>query len=767
MPNFLTIFRFPVIFVFMLTGCKFFPIGDGSDDPVADPNSKTKVNLSAFVLQKPQTCDEFRGYLIQTVIEQTLENNGGYWGQGCFACEGGFLEDGSSIRVDFPASSGSTGSGGSSSGGGGGVDVSTGEASSSDASTSNPGSVTKTNNQEQGVDELDKVKTDSDGNIYLISDKELFFIKAFPSDELNTISKLELAANDNPFGLFIDEENKRLMVLSYHWEERAYNEILDEAIGVGIVGGGGKYFYSQQQFLVTVVDINDLSAPEIKTEMKIDGSMISARYINNRLHVVVSHAINNVDESYATRKFYKDLDDYWSVKSRIDNFPSLQEDLEKLRISLAQRITDGINTLDLDTIFPSYQKSDQEETALLSCTNVYHPQASLKTSSMLSVISMDSDTENMTTSGALASGGMVYASLSALYVAQPSYGWWSNTPNQTAIHKFAFTDDSTLYSASGLVKGTPNNTFSFSEFNDYLRIATTEDTFPDDARQPTRTNHLFVLGDDNEGLLNQVGSVEDYGKDESIHSARFLGDRGYVVTFRQTDPLFAFDLSNPEAPELKGELEIPGFSTYMHPIDENHLLTIGRAGTEDGRIQETQLQLFDVSDMTNPVRLFTHIPEVLEGASRGSGYSPAEYDHHAFTYVDEEKILSIPISAYRYFENDGNHFSGIATFKLDIENGISENGMVDHSDLIEKPDDCVSEEDVITENGKVIIINESNRVCYDYYYRGFITQPDRSIVMRDESAENSYLYSVSRLGIKVNDLNNMETELNKLVLRPK
>ena len=255
--------------------------------------------------------------------------------------------------------------------------------------------------------------------------------------------------------------------------------------------------------------------------------------------------------------------------------------------------------------------------------------------------------------------------------------------------------------------------------------------------------------------LEIIGSYEEFAPGESIYSSRFLGDKGFIVTFRQVDPLFAFDLSDPTNPTLKSELKIPGFSTYMHPIDENHLLTIGRAATDEGRTQETQLQIFDISDMSNVKKTFDHIPEQLQNNS-GYGYSTAEYDHHAFTYSSENNILAIPLSYYNWQENDS--FSGIATFKIDVDTGISENGSVDHGDLVDR---TICEKDILVDRTtSEPVVNNS---CLELHY-SWSARPNRSVIMIDENGDNNYLYSISRLGIKANDLLNMENVLGALIV---
>ena len=152
-----------------------------------------------------------------------------------------------------------------------------------------------------------------------------------------------------------------------------------------------------------------------------------------------------------------------------------------------------------------------------------------------------------------------------------------------------------------------------------------------------------------------------------MYSARFVGDRGYFVTFRQTDPLFVFDVANPSAPTLQGELHIPGFSEYMHPIDDGHLLTIGQDGTLDGINGQLALQIFDVREATNPI-LKHKLP--LE-----QGSSEALYNHKAFTFFRD--MLAIPFESWN--PSDGSYQAELALFSVDVDAGIAEKGRIDHS----------------------------------------------------------------------------------------
>ena len=263
---------------------------------------------------------------------------------------------------------------------------------------------------------------------------------------------------------------------------------------------------------------------------------------------------------------------------------------------------------------------------------------------------------------------------------------WSN--EKTHVHKFEFKTDATFpnYLASGTVVGAIKDQFSMDDKDGYLRISTTENrsyfdlngqyVYSDSTSttQPNSVNHLFVLGQTGT-WLDKVGDAGELAANESIYSTRFVGGRGYITTFRQVDPLFVFDLNDPKNPTKLGELTIPGFSEYMHPLDDTHLLTIGRDASSTGQARALQLRIFDVSNGAAPkvAQQFTY---------NGTDYSgsDAEYDHKAFTYFEEKKLLAFPFYSY----GQTGSTSTLEVFSVDAGVGFTKVGSVDSSTLISK-----------------------------------------------------------------------------------
>jgi len=230
--------------------------------------------------------------------------------------------------------------------------------------------------------------------------------------------------------------------------------------------------------------------------------------------------------------------------------------------------------------------------------------------------------------------------------------------------------------AIGVVPGYVLNQFAMDFFDNHLRVATTNSakwgitnsTTGEWGQISPSENQVFVL-EKQGNEFKETGKVTDLGKGESIYAVRFLGSRGFVVTFRTTDPLYTLDLSDPLNPRMVGELKIPGFSNYLHPVDDNYLLAVGQdANSKTGALLGLQISLFDIKDLANPLQLQK---TVVEGWSS----SESQYDHHAFRYLPLSKVLILPVSDYK------NSFDGFYIYEVDKDNGINKLGEVVHADI--------------------------------------------------------------------------------------
>ena len=308
------------------------------------------------------------------------------------------------------------------------------------------------------------------------------------------------------------------------------------------------------------------------------------------------------------------------------------------------------------------------------CRRVMRP-ASFSGTDVLTVLTIDLDKGlPAVDSDAIMSGGqVVYAAERSLYVATQKWTPLPASPQAepprsfTTVHRFATGDpDSTTYRASGEVPGFLLNQFSLSEHEGVLRVASTETPLWWGARQPADSESFVTVLDEQDGALARVGQVGGLGRGERIFAVRFIGTAGYVVTFRQIDPLYVVDLERPAEPRVRGELKIRGYSAYLHPLGEGLLLGVGQDATERGAQLGTQLSLFDVSDPSRPARL--HQAAVADSSSG------AEFDHHAFLWWAPRNLAVVPLTVY-----GDDVFDGAAGFRVERA-GIAEAGRASHPD---------------------------------------------------------------------------------------
>ena len=339
-------------------------------------------------------------------------------------------------------------------------------------------------------------------------------------------------------------------------------------------------------------------------------------------------------------------------------------------------------------------REDMEDRPLVACEDVgYVPNTKLEQFIIALSVDID-DGELVDKEVILGSGRNVYASLENLYVAQSSgryHGWMaeklSDNIEQTTVIKFSLDDGEIAFSGEGKVPGHILNQFSMDEFEGNFRIATTVGQVWNNEQKST--NNVYVL----DSRMNIVGSLEDLAPGEKIYSVRFMGEKGYVVTFKKVDPLFVIDLSDASNPSVLGKLKIPGYSDYLHPYDENHIIGIGKDTVEaedDGRqmdfawYQGVKMALFDVSDVSNPIELH----KVIIG-DRGTE-SEALRDHKAFLFDREKNLLVLPITLAEIkgekssSNSYGDYtFQGAYVYDLTASGGFDLRGRVTHYDNVD------------------------------------------------------------------------------------
>jgi hypothetical protein len=307
-------------------------------------------------------------------------------------------------------------------------------------------------------------------------------------------------------------------------------------------------------------------------------------------------------------------------------------------------------------------------------------------------------------------GGEIYMSTDSLYLLKTQikwfeerwggWNWFAQADEKLLIQQIGFDGATGALNplADGEVRGRIKNRWALQGMNSgkHLAIATTTGSLWGTGENIAQ-NHLFILEQDTASQrLNVVGSVENYGSNEDIRSVRYVGNTAYIVTFRQTDPLFAIDIADPKAPKMLSGLKIPGFSSYMHPLASGRLLGVGFDAFASGQVQGVQVSLFDTSDPTLMSRL-----DVKTYGSAGSA-SEVTHDHHAFFFDSASGLIGVPlIELYRY---GSIKFSGAQLFFFDGQN-LVDRGRVTHRDLI--PSFCQSQ---MAYGGQSLDINRLYRV---------------------------------------------------------
>lgn len=634
--------------------------GNDSGDLTPKFTSKEQQTLQPFA-----SCGAFKDYATEALA---LEYTTGYWaGAPCWSCEIAIDAVGAPVRATMDAPPPGTE-----------LDVTNSPNPAPAADAGGGARVNDTNTQEQGVDEADRVESTADGSIMYFLDNAWYGgsqqVLVFDTREPAATSIIARITLDNlryASGLYLDETNNTLVVLN---QGGYFFPLASDAAFAPEPGGGSGYGSVVQAF-----DVTDPANPVKVGSFATDAQIISSRRIDGRLHLVSQFGIPLPAALREDQDFFSLVyDDFYRALTEGND-----ADIERLRAQITTRIADAMARTDVSELLPRNTNANGVLESL-ACSSVYAPDVEQRLG-LIQVTSMATDTSGPSTIGLVNNGWNVYGSTDNLYVSQTSGGWWFDPAQvqQTAIHRFALSAGAApAYKGSGVVDGWADNVYQFSEYEGHLRVATSlrgaaflpPQPGPDTV--PQQTNKLSVLKL-NEGGLDIVGTTENFGDDETIRSSRFLGERGFVVTFRQIDPLFAFNLSDPTNPQIVGELEIPGFSSYIYPLGTDRLLTIGRAGGEDGRgVANTfQLQIFDVAgafDNDPSTVLRSLATQRISLNSNEYAFSIAENEPLAFNFLaaannQQQGTLSIPV---QIGSNDpARAFSGFYTYDIDGANG--------------------------------------------------------------------------------------------------
>lgn len=721
--------------------------------------------LDPRLLYDFEDCDDLLGFA-KGNAKDLIEQYGSPYGYD-YGVDVGFGEDGG-FEGDT-AGGEPAGDTGDPSGGEGGDQGSNGGGDDKDYS--------QTNVQEAGVDEPDIIKTDGDRILALAQGKLHFVDTTGASPALR--GSIELGDGGWDAQMFMHEDRALLLqrVYFYNYDDGFYGEPQPENnVGPDL----GQYFPGNTGSLVRLVevDIADPDNLRIVSNLYINGDLLSARMIDGVARVVLRSGPSGLEFKSAWEFF--NWDAVYNEESEgsgsssvtvtatatsggggVDPVPTsegevssvgevsgadgggvvefrdgepkdpYEVELEKAQAEAKLYNLAVVEQSKVGDWLPHYVLEDlssgqakYKNGLLLECENVKHP-ADYSGLSTLSVLTVDL-TKSLALGegvGVFAEGETVYSSKENLYVTttpwrpelwdQPEGENGSDQGFTSYVHKFSLASaEQAEYIASGSVRGRIRSQWSLSEFEGDLRLATTDQQGWDTT---TSENFVSVLRQEGDELV-QIGQVGGLGKGEEIQGVRFIGKVGYVVTFRQTDPLYTIDLADPAAPKNVGELKIPGYSAYLHPIDDTTILGVGVDGTDEGQILGLQLSLFDVSDLKNPQRVHT--------ASVGNeeyGWSEALFDPKAFLYWQKTGLALLPVEWYAWDEVNqvDAGFQGAIGYTIDAEAGITQLGSIEHP----------------------VVDNE-----YDYYYGANIR---RSLVIEDQ------VLTLSDNGVKASNIGDL------------
>ena len=572
------------------------------------------------------------------------------------------------------------------------------------------GDYSTTNVQVEGVDEADIVKTDGK-YLYQVNNNRIVVAEIYPSDKMK-ITKIIGLEEENVYPTELYLDNKYLILIG-----ASNNSIPVYRPGQSSIMPEYYPHYSNETVKLMAYDITDKSNIKKVREIEMEGSYLSSRKIGSKLYLVSNKRFN----------YHRILDN-----AEVNDTPSYRDTAVKEEFI---NIDHGKIEYFPGSVEPNYM--------------------------IVAGVNFDLPKEGVNVSTYLGSGESIYASAENLYVAVTRYNntrvpspkiYDSAAPKkieikvndrETVIYRFALNNGKLDYTGKGSVPGSILNQFSMDEDKGYFRIATTKGNLFGEGENISK-NNMYVLDSD----MNTCGSLEDIAPGERIYSVRFMGDRAYMVTFKKVDPLFVIDLKDPQNPAILGALKIPGYSDYLHPYDENHIIGFGkdtielsnegirnREGTT-AYYQGMKIALFDVSDVSNPKEKFKEII-----GDRGTD-SELLNNHKALLFSKKKELMAFPVTVME-IESGGNveenrpvygsfSFQGAYVYNVDLEEGFKLRARISH------------------------ISEEEYKKAGDRWYRGNMNV-ERIIYIGDD------LYTISKGMIKANSMTDMKEKGSLLI----
>nr|WP_246187692.1 beta-propeller domain-containing protein [Ornithinibacillus caprae] len=506
----------------------------------------------------------------------------------------------------------------------------------------------ETNVQVAGIDEGDLIKTDGD---YIYFARPHDIVIASSAGQNSTVVSTIEEDQFNPMEIYVHDD----LLISIGYTHEPIREIKETEAEPGDRTNADIAIYPpmfSSQTTVFVYDISNPNQPNQVREVTYEGDYNASRIMDDQLYLIANerppYQILEEDD-YEIRPFVKDT-----------------------------AVSEEGQPVDFEDMY-FFPDSEDETYLILSSID-------------LSNLDKEANVETY-----LGASNQMYMSENHVYIAVNKYEQNDNLSSNesvdmmiarpaanTEINQFKIDNGTITYNASTVVNGTLINQFAMDERNDTFRVATTKgDSWNDD--EPS-TNNLYTY-DIN---LNPLGSVEGLAEGERIYSVRFMDDVAYMVTFKQVDPLFVIDLEDATEPTVLGELKIPGFSNYLHPLDENHVIGFGEdtllVDNEHGsepivRPNGIKISVFDVSDMTNPVEKFTEV------IGQGGSYTELNYNHRALFKHPSENLFGFPAQLYETkevkkdditYEEQTFLFEGALLYYISADDGIELKDTITH-----------------------------------------------------------------------------------------
>ena len=464
-----------------------------------------------------------------------------------------------------------------------------------------------TNTQENDVDEGDIIKTDG-RYLYIVNtgtDAPVSIVDT-ANGEMKKVSDVSLGEDKSITDIYI--YNNKLVIIGSSYMQKE-NTQTNGAVGNAEIYTDDCIVTAWSDTFVSVYDVTDKSSPVKVTEFTQNGNLKSSRMIGSKLYTISIYYVEIYNKNY--RDFcIPEI----AVNGVCEKVPAegiyIVEDTKSTTYAL-------VTTLDVEK-----DKEPECEAVLGDCEHLY-------------------------------------ASSKGMFLSETN--WDDKSQETTKVYRFEYTEKGVEYKCKGEVPGYINNQFSMSYDGEYFRIATTQNKVEVEGNTVTmtvdgRVNNLYILNNN----MQIVGKVENMAQGELIKSVRFVGDMAYVVTFRQTDPLFVIDLTDPENPTIKGELKIPGFSEYLHPIANGYLIGVGKDGTDTGATDDCKVSLFNV---TNPYEPKETVSIPVTGDS-GYSYTEIAYNHKLYINLSQSEF-AVPFNVHSYW-NNGRYYYYI---RYRFENG--------------------------------------------------------------------------------------------------